>query len=148
MAIYSIYRRKGDPPDRAVFVKDGYSWPALVFTVVWALWHRMWIAAAVLLCLFAAVTVLAEWWGLPEDVIAIVNLALGLIIGFEAASIRGWSLRRAGFTATDLVQATNLEEAEFKYYFSAKTASLPDAFTPPKLRASDHGDTLGLFGMP
>jgi hypothetical protein len=148
MAIYSIYHRRGDAADRAVFVKEGFSGPALVFTVFWALWHRMWIVAAVMLCLIAAVSLLAEWSGLAEDVIAIVNLAIGLIIGFEAASIRGWSLLRSGFAETGVVQAATLEEAELKYYLGRKTETAVTASTPPKLRASEHGEPLGLFGTP
>ena len=148
MAIYSIYHRRGDAPDRAVFVKEGFSGPALVFTVFWALWQRMWIVAALMLCLIAAVTVLAEWSGIAEDVIAIVNLAIGLIIGLEAATIRGWSLLRSGFAETGVVQAATLEEAELKYYFGQKTEIAMTASTPPKLRASEHGEPLGLFGTP
>lgn len=148
MAIYSIYHRRGDAADRAVFVKEGFSGPALVFTVFWALWQRMWIVAALMLCLIAAVTVLAEWSGIAEDVIAIVNLAIGLIIGFEAASLRGWSLRRSGFAETGMVQAATLEEAELKYYLGRKTEITMTASMPPKLRASEHGEPLGLFGTP
>ena len=148
MAIYSIYHRRGDAPDRAVFVKEGFSGPALVFTVFWALWHRMWIVATVMLCLIAAVSLLAEWSGIAEDVIAIVNLAIGLIIGFEAASIRGWSLLRSGFAETGIVQAASREEAELKYYLARKPEFSAAAITPPKLRASEHGEPLGLFGTP
>lgn len=148
MAIYSIYHRSGDAADRAIFVKEGFSGPALVFTVLWALWHRMWIVASLMLCLIAAVTLLAEWSGLTEDVIAIVNLAIGLIIGFEAASLRGWSLRRSGFAETGMVQAATLDEAELKYYFARKPELSPVIAVPPKLRVSEHGEPLGLFGTP
>ena len=57
MAIYSIFRKAGAPRDEAVFVKEGFSIAAFVLTFLWALWNRMWVVAAVILAVMAAVAV-------------------------------------------------------------------------------------------
>ncbi len=38
-------RRRKSPlsPESFCFVKDGFSWPALFFPLLWILWHRMWL---------------------------------------------------------------------------------------------------------
>ena len=38
-------------------MRDGFSWAAFVLTFLWALWNRMWIVAAVILAVMAAVAV-------------------------------------------------------------------------------------------
>ncbi len=35
--------------ERALLVRDGFSWPAFAFSVLWFLYHRLWIAALVVL---------------------------------------------------------------------------------------------------
>ena len=47
MRLYSVHlRRHGLDPDRdIVLVKEGFSWPALLFSFLWALRHQLWLAA-------------------------------------------------------------------------------------------------------
>ena len=57
MTTYSIYAR---PDDRgaadAIFLPDGFSWRAFVFTWIWALWNRMWIVAGLALSVMLIAT--------------------------------------------------------------------------------------------
>ena len=45
MRYYTVHAPPDEPaaPERFVFVKDGFSWPALFFPVLWILWHRLWL---------------------------------------------------------------------------------------------------------
>ncbi len=88
MATYVIYRRD----DNTVFVRDGYSWRALMTTLV--------IAS------FFAST-------LPHIVAGVV---VSCLIGALGKDVKGWWLARQGFTEIDLVAAGSLEEAELKYF--------------------------------
>ena len=46
---YSVHAQPWHPAnavhgaDRAVLVKEGFSWPAFLITLPWLIWHRMWI---------------------------------------------------------------------------------------------------------
>lgn len=51
--------------DRAVLVRDGFSWPAFAFTVLWFLFHRLWIAALVVLVGLVALAAAGFVLGLP-----------------------------------------------------------------------------------
>ncbi len=45
MRLYSVHAPPEEPlaPERFVFIKEGFSWPALFLPVIWMLWHRMWL---------------------------------------------------------------------------------------------------------
>ncbi|MCB1378698.1 MAG: DUF2628 domain-containing protein [Alphaproteobacteria bacterium] len=147
MATYSIFCREGGSPDSVVFVKEGFSVPAMVFTVLWALWHKMWIAAAVMLVVMALVAGLFSILAPDDQMIAVVNLAAGLVLGFEAHRLRCWSLTLSGYRQADLIQAQNIDEAEWKYFLHIARQRALVVHTSRKLPATDDLEALGLFGM-
>jgi hypothetical protein len=146
MAIFRVFNRPGNPADRAVFVKEGFSGAAFVFSVVWALWNRMWIVAATLLAVLAAIAILANSFNLGEVIPAVVNFAISLLFGFEAKNLKCWSLQRAGYTESGIVQGQSRDETEFEYFHARFINTVPPFTAAPKMRQDTAGDTLGLFG--
>ena len=51
--------------DRALLVRDGFSWPAFAFTVLWFLFHRLWLAALLVLVGLVALAAAGIALGLP-----------------------------------------------------------------------------------
>ncbi len=98
--------------DRAVLVRDGFSWPAFAFTVLWFLFHRLWLAALVVLVGLVALAAAGFVLGLPTGAGLIVSLLAAWLIGLEASSLRRWTLARRGWPARDAVIAATPEEAE------------------------------------
>jgi hypothetical protein len=98
--------------DRAVLVRDGFSWSAFAFTVLWFLFHRLWIAAVLVLVGLVALAGIGIVLGLPTGAGLIVTLLASWLIGLEASSLRRWTLARRGWPARDAVVAATLEEAE------------------------------------
>jgi hypothetical protein len=45
MRYYTVLLKPGEPPETARFVRDGFHLWAFVFTVLWALWRGLWLAA-------------------------------------------------------------------------------------------------------
>ena len=147
MSSYTIFRRPGDEPEKSVFVKDGLSAPALLFTVLWALWHRMWVVAAIMLALMAALTLAVQSAGLNEAVAVAIDIALGFLIGLEAATLRSWSLQRAGFAEVGVIEASSQENAELKYFHAvAPPDTVADIRAPLRPQTASQSDPLGLFG--
>jgi hypothetical protein len=146
MAIYTFLRRDGDPAERAVVVREGFSLAAFALGVIWALWNRLWIVSALILVAMAAVALLASASGAPDTVATVLNLGLALILGFEGQSLRLWSLRRAGYVEDALVEARSREAAELTY-FAAALPQRPQAGTGFRpVPHAGQGDPLGLFG--
>lgn len=140
MGIFTVLEPPDGNPDRVAFVPDGFSWGALLFTVLWALWHRMWVVAALLFALTAALTVATNLEMLGGGLAALLNAGIGLIFAFEARGLEVKSLERAGFRPAGLIEASNAEAAELTY-FAGRT---PVSRHSPLRARSD--DTLGLFG--
>ena len=98
--------------DRAVLVPDGFAWPAFAFGVLWFLFHRLWIAALIVLAGFLALAGIGHLMGLPAGIATLVTLLTSWLVGLEASSLRRWTLARRGWPARDAVIAATPEEAE------------------------------------
>lgn len=98
--------------DRAVLVRDGFAWPAFAFGVLWFLYHRLWIAALVVLVGLAALAGTGYALGLTPLAGAAVSGLAGWLIGLEASSLRRWTLTRRGRPTRDAVIARDAPEAE------------------------------------
>ena len=104
------------PIDRFVFVRDGFHFWALVGGVLWLLYHRLWLAAlgyvVITIGLSVALTVLHVNSGAVFWVFAL----FALLMGFEAASLRRWTLSRRKWRQLDVVVATNEQDAERRFF--------------------------------
>ncbi|MCJ2073502.1 DUF2628 domain-containing protein [Methylobacterium sp. J-030] len=98
--------------DRAVLVPDRFSWSAFAFSVLWFLYHRLWVAALIVLVGLIALAGAGIFLGLPTGGGVIATLLAGWLIGLEASSLRRWTLARRGWPARDAVIAGSPEEAE------------------------------------
>ena len=118
--IYTAYLRSMDETAQhddggLTLIKDGFSWPAFFLAVPWALWHRMWIVAAVLVFVQVVLGLLPGLFGLGEIAQSALSFGLALAIGFAATDLRDWSLRLRGDTAVDVVLAESREMAERRF---------------------------------
>jgi hypothetical protein len=122
MISFTVHERPDPPADRidraagVIFVRDGFSWSAALFTPLWMLAHRLWwpllayvVAAGVLELLRQVVTIDTGW-------LTLATLALGLLIGFEAATLRRWSLARRGWTTLGSVSGRNAQDCERRFF--------------------------------
>jgi hypothetical protein len=117
MQLYTVHLRPGSrgEPD-AVLVKDGFCWPALFFSAIWALWHRMWLAAVGFVGAGAVVEAATDAIGLDPLSAAALSLAVALLIAFGANDWRRASLARRGYRLTGIVAASGADAA-FRRWF-------------------------------
>ena len=146
MAIYRVFESTSDHPGSTVFVKEGYCWSAMVFSVLWALWHRMWIVAILLFASLLILNSLAVQLNFGEGLQSLVSMVVAFILGNEAEQLRTWSLRCAGYREAGIIEAHGLDEAELKYFLaSPQRSEQADAAETLRPIMASH-DTLGLFG--
>ena len=143
MALFNILEAPDGKPDRVMVIREGFSPGAFIFTVFWALWHRMWVVAAILFAILAAVSLAAGLVGLSPTLTSVLEAAVSLIFGFEATRLRTVSSERAGYRLVGQMEASNQEAAELQYFMGRQRPS--SAVRAPVLPAASH-DTLGLFG--
>jgi hypothetical protein len=104
-------------PDReARFVREGFCWAAAVFSVFWALYHRLWFAALMLAAIAAALALAQEFPDIDPLLVELAGVGVSLIFGFEANDIRRRALTRRGFAEAAIVSAASLGEAEQRFF--------------------------------
>src|ERR1043165_5309390 len=81
-------------PVRFAFVRDGFYFWAFLLGPVWMLYHRLWLV--LLMYLVGTTAIQAALWaiGVSGLVKFTVALLIAVLVGFEAGSLRRWSLRR------------------------------------------------------
>jgi len=122
MARYTVHVPTGDALpreaalERAVFVRDGWSWGAFAFGPLWLFWHRHWVSGLIGLILFGVI--LGGISALPVAPWAksFSFTLLSVLWGLEGASLRRLALRRAGHIEEGLVVGDKLDELEQRYF--------------------------------
>ena len=116
MRVYTTHRRSAGlfaDPD-LVLVKEGFCWPAFLFTGLWALSHRMWLTALGLFAAGAAIELLSAAVGVGSLVNAALSLGAMLFVGFAANDWRRSSLARRGYIEGPVVAAPDQDAAEWR----------------------------------
>jgi hypothetical protein len=97
--------------DRFAFVRDGFHVWAALLGVVWLAWHRLWLALLGWIVVMAAIDVGMLKLGTGSGTVFLVNGLLALLLGFEAASLKRWTLSRRNWRQLDIVVADDAETA-------------------------------------
>ncbi len=102
--------------DRFAFVRDGFHFWAALLGPVWLVWHRLWLALIGWIAVTVAIDVGIARLGASGTAIFLANLLIALLMGFEASSIRRWTLSRRNWRQLDIVVARNKETAERRFF--------------------------------
>jgi len=112
--------------DRFTFVRDGFHIWAALAGVIWLAWHRLWLALIGWIVAIAAINVGMSALGAGRGTIFVANVLLALLMGFEAATLRRWTLSRRKWRQLDIVVADDEELAERRFFdrWTAKQRAL------------------------
>ncbi|HMH96498.1 MAG TPA: DUF2628 domain-containing protein [Bradyrhizobium sp.] len=102
--------------DRFAFVRDGFHFWAALTGGLWLAWHRLWLALLGWILMLVAVDVGLSALGAGESAIFWANVLVALLMGFEAASLRRWTLSRRNWRQLDIVVADDEEAAERRFF--------------------------------
>jgi hypothetical protein len=142
--------RPGD--ENARILRDRFSWIALVLPVVWLLWHRAWLAAALAFALQSLGSALSghPYFGLAGFAL---SLATGLLVALEGPSMVQVRLERKGWTLDAAIAAPDRATAEEIYYMTNQTGERPAQADPTTVMPASgtstrrHAPMLGLTGF-
>ena len=171
MPVYTIHAPAADSAetrlaaDRFVFVRDGFHIWAFLFGPLWLAAHRLWLALLGYVAVIAAVELALSQLRMGILARLGVTLLIALLTGFEAASLRRWTLSRRKWRQLDIVVADDTESAERRFFdrwasVQRGLSSTPavDRGGPPPTRGvagqpfskapSQPGDIIGLFPQP
>jgi hypothetical protein len=109
MRVWTVQVRPpaGQRAPKAVLVRDGFSWGALLVPTIWFLSNGL-----IALALLHVAVVLAIGAALPPAAAPFLVVGLQLFIGFEGRALQSWWLGLRGFTPAAVLVARD-EEAAF-----------------------------------
>jgi len=121
MRVYTVHAPVANGADLAaadkfVFVRDGFHFWAAAATVIWLLWHRLWLVLIGWIALTLAINFGMGGLGASRGTILAVDFLIAILMGFEAASLRRWTLSRRKWRQVDVVVADDIEAAERRFF--------------------------------
>ena len=124
MQSYTVYEPPKPAPNRLaraerfVFVRDGFSWMAALFTPLWLLFNRMWLALILYLVVVGGLNAVFAAADLAPQWSSIATIAIHLAVGFEAGTLRHWALQRRGWRMVGSVVGHSRLECERQFFES------------------------------
>ena len=115
MNIYTIYTQDNQEDSDPIIIKQGFSLIAAIFNIFWAVYHRMWLMAAITLGA-SAIPMLFQGNETYSVISSVCKIAIGITFGFMATEMREYTASARGFELTDIVSARNEAEAEMKFF--------------------------------
>ncbi len=157
MSVYTVLeppRRSSSAAERAerfVFMRDGFCWSAFLFGPLWLIYRRLWLVlvgyAVLLAALYAGLRVAGLGLG-PQFA---VGTLIALLLGFEAATLRRFTLVRRGWRELGMVSGDDVEDAERRFFdawVAGQVERAPQG-APTILRSAGYRpDVVGLFPDP
>jgi Protein of unknown function (DUF2628) len=122
MSVYTVYEpplkaHESVPnPERFVFVRDGFSFWAFLLAPLWMLRYRLWLAFIGYVIVAVALLLGLRLIGASATVTTIAVALLSLLVGFEAATLRRFTLSRRGWRNVGIVVGDDLESAERRFF--------------------------------
>tara|TARA_R110000868_G_scaffold42175_1_gene143161 strand:- start:219 stop:704 length:486 start_codon:yes stop_codon:yes gene_type:complete len=156
MRSYTVHELSNAPADGKgiVLVREGFSWPAAVFALVWLLLKRQWIVAAFYFALSVLLMAAARWFAATDALMSVMTIMLQGFLGVAAHDLTRWTLARQGYREIGVAAGTDLQEAERDFFrhwsgpihasAAATARSLTAPVWPRKVAADEHAP-LGLF---
>jgi hypothetical protein len=117
MKIYTVHAKSGveGKYHSPVFVREGFNWHAFVLTLFWALYHKLWKPAAIIIAFQLFLELLAYWEAVSFLSMCAMQLGFNVLVGFQANDWLRAKLRARGMLVVDIVAADSLMRAELRY---------------------------------
>jgi Protein of unknown function (DUF2628) len=119
---YSVYAPPSQAPDlteradRLRFVKEGFSWVALLVPILWLLYYRMWVESALLVLVYVGLQLAFGTDAQGQALVGWASLAISVLFGFEANDLRAVSLERRGYRLAGVTSGRDRTEAERSFF--------------------------------
>jgi hypothetical protein len=146
-------------PQRFIFVRDGFYFWAFLLAPFWMIRHRLWLVLALYLLISIGVAVGLRAVGGSDGAIILAGFLISLLVGFEAGTLRRWTLQRRGWRNVGTVSGRRREEAELRFFdawlrqapvrpMAPPAASPATPATTPPPASPDGTGVVGLFPEP
>jgi hypothetical protein len=167
VTVYSVYEPPAKAPEVLVraealaFVKEGFSWPALLVPGLWLLFQRMWLELVLFVVLFVVLGWLLGQSDQGKGLFSWISLGIVVLFAAEANDLRRAALERRGWREVGVAVGQGREAAEFSFFrswlpeqerSSRDWPLAPDAprqaEVSPRKPGGESEEVIGLFPQP
>ena len=154
MAFYTVLTPPHDPligsadqQGRTVFLKDTFVLSAFIFTGLWLLSKRLWLAFAIFLAVWAAIGFGGRAIGINPMGLVLAQALIGLFLGLEGHALQEHKLLRKGWSLAGIVEGKDIDTVERRFFESlpAMLDVAPVRPYPPSMAPQTAQGVLGLF---
>jgi hypothetical protein len=110
---YTVYKH---PSQGIEAIKTGFSWPALLFGIIWLIMKKLWLITALWIIIFISLIIIATFTHETGSVflnIIIIggNIVLLLLPGFKGNDWLIYNLKKRGYGYINSIEAESPEAA-------------------------------------
>lgn len=118
LKLYTVHTQlaRDASSDRPLFVREGFSLPAFALTVFWALYHRCWRFAAIIMLAEIAIYASVYAGFANQASFTLAQFFLQVLIGYHAHDFLRARLARAGYALQDIASGESMLRAEQRYF--------------------------------
>ncbi len=134
--------------EKTVFLKDGFSFAAFLFTGLWLAYKRLWLPLLAFAVVWAAIGFGGRQIGISPLGLAIAQGLIGLFLGLEGHALIERKLIAKGWRFAGVVEGRDIDMVE-RRYFETK-APLPEPApspTPFALQMQPQQQGQGVLGL-
>jgi len=95
----------------ALFVREGFSWGAFFFSILWAIGHGMWLGALAMAALLALIVGLPEIFALDWASRAVLLVGFLFFCGFNGNDWHRAGLKESGWDLVSVIAARDRDHA-------------------------------------
>jgi hypothetical protein len=116
--LYAVYINPNDevPHETAEFIDEHFSIWGFIFHAFWCLYHGLILWGSVALVLWLAFVAAGAELGLSMISVAVIELAIRILVGFEGNNWRSQKLRAKGYILSDVVSGESELAAKRRFY--------------------------------
>jgi hypothetical protein len=150
--VYTVHQPPGPPLDRIdraaalVFVRDGFSWGAALFSPFYFLVKGQWVALLAYIVTIVLISALLWSTGIDKQWFSIAVLALNVFIGFEASTLEKAWLSFRGWNEIGTVAGRNLPECERRFIDAWLSGEAAPSIESPPFGSSFDESARRVFG--
>jgi hypothetical protein len=133
---------------KTMFLKDGFVIGAFVFTGLWLLAKRLWLAAFLFGLAWLAIGFGGQALGIHPMGLLVAQALIGWFLGLEGHALLERKLTRQGWTVAGVVEGKDIDQVERRFFETqAEDAAAPGPIEAPRrdLRSLAQPGVLGLF---
>lgn len=114
---FAVFSKNGEEEmEQTLFIHEGFTWMAAVFTFLWTLYHRMWLPTLGIVAAMGVAFWLTFAGIIPPQIGALLRIGILIFVGFNAYYWREKKLLKTGHRLVGITHGNDETAAKLRYF--------------------------------